>query len=219
MTTSCVTGLLWGDEGKGKIIDLLAADADFVVRYGGGHNAGHTLVQDGERLVLHLVPCGIRRPGVINVIANGVVIDPFHLAEELDSLRGRGFDVELGENLLVSERCHVILPLHLQLDAAAESMRGDAKIGTTGRGIGPTYADRATRLGLRMGDLIRPDSLRVALDRQLAQKNPLLASFGNELVDRDALFEDLVDLGEQFRAGIVDTGHVLREAVEPRTRA
>jgi len=218
MTTSCVTGLLWGDEGKGKIIDLLAADADYVVRYGGGHNAGHTLVHDGERLVLHLVPCGIRRPDVINVIANGVVVDPFHLARELDALRGHGFAIELGENLLISERCHVILPLHLHLDAAAESMRGDGKLGTTGRGIGPAYADRATRLGLRMGDLIRPDSLRVALDRQLAQKNPMLTSFGAEPVDRDGLLEELIELGDGFRVGILDTGHVLREAVAQNKR-
>jgi adenylosuccinate synthase len=212
MTTSCVTGLLWGDEGKGKIIDLLASEADFVVRYGGGHNAGHTLVQDGERMVLHLVPCGIRHPGVVNVIANGVVVDPFHLAEELDGLRGRGFEVALGENILISERCHVILPLHQRLDEIAETMRGAGRIGTTGRGIGPTYADRATRLGLRMGTLIRPERLRIALTRMLAQKNPLLTSFDVDAIEIEELYGALLALGEKFRAGIVDTGHALRQA-------
>ncbi len=218
MTTSCVTGLLWGDEGKGKIIDLLAADADFVVRYGGGHNAGHTLVQDGERMVLHLVPCGIRRPGVTNVIANGVVIDPFHLAEELEAMRNRGFEVSLGGNLLISERCHVILPLHQRLDEIAENMRGEGRIGTTGRGIGPTYADRASRLGLRMGTLIRPERLRVSLDRLLTQRNPILTAFGVAAIEPDKLFEELLTLGDSFRAGIVDTGHALREASDAGKR-
>jgi adenylosuccinate synthase len=213
MTTACVTGLLWGDEGKGKIIDLLSEDAEFVVRYGGGHNAGHTLVHKGERMVLHLVPCGIRRPGVTNVIGNGVVIDPFHLVEELAELREGGFDLRLGENLLISERCHVILPSHRQLDCAAESLRADGKLGTTGRGIGPTYADRASRLGLRMGDLIRPDNLRLGIMRMLAEKNPVLQAFGIEPMCEDELLNDLVGLGEQLSAGIVDAGSVLRQAV------
>ena len=212
MTTSCVTGLLWGDEGKGKIIDLLAADADLVVRYGGGHNAGHTLVEDGERLVLHLIPCGIRRPGVLNVIGNGVVVDPFHLKGELDSLRGRGFVVELGGNVLVSERCHVILPIHQSLDKASEMLRGADKIGTTGRGIGPTYADRANRLGLRLGDLIRPERLREAIAGLLTQRNPILASLGLDQIDGDTLFDELLAVGKALRPGIVDTGHILREA-------
>ncbi len=213
MNTACVTGLLWGDEGKGKIIDLLCEDAEYVVRYGGGHNAGHTLVHQGERMVLHLVPCGIRRPGVTNVIANGVVIDPFHLVEELADLRKGGFDLRLGDNLLISERSHVILPSHRLLDHAAESIRADAKIGTTGRGIGPTYADRASRLGLRMGDLIRPDNLRLGIDRLLGEKNPVLRAFDLEPIDADRLHGELLALGEQFAAGIVDTGEVLRGAV------
>ena len=107
MPTTCVIGLLWGDEGKGKIIDLLAESADYVVRFGGGHNAGHTLVKDGEKLVLHLVPCGILRHGIINVIGNGVVVDPIHLVAEISRLRDRGVDVRLGDNLLISERCRV----------------------------------------------------------------------------------------------------------------
>ena len=212
MTSACVTGLLWGDEGKGKIIDLLSEESSYVVRYGGGHNAGHTLVHEGERMVLHLVPCGIRRPGVVNVVGNGVVVDPFHLAEELAGLEKRGFDVRLGENFLVSELCHLVLPLHRTLDEVAENLRGDAKIGTTGRGIGPTYSDRAARLGLRMGDLTRPRRLADGLERLLVQKNPILEAFGESRVDASELSEQLSRLGEQFRPAITDTGRVLREA-------
>lgn len=213
MSTACVTGLLWGDEGKGKIIDLLAEGADYVVRYGGGHNAGHTLVHEGERMVLHLVPCGVRREGVVNVIGNGVVVDPFHLREELEGLAARGFPVELGRNLLLSERCHLILPLHRSLDHAGESLRGAGKLGTTGRGIGPTYADRASRLGLRLGDLVRPEHLRKGLERMLADKNPIMEGLGMPAVDVAELHEQLLALGDVFRPGICDVGYLLRDAV------
>src|SRR5690606_31031723 len=155
MPTTCVTGVLWGDEGKGKIIDLLARDADFVVRYGGGHNAGHTLIWRGERLVLHLVPSGILQERTVNVIGNGVVVDPLHLRDEVARLREHGVTVDLGRNLLVSERAPLILPMHQALDRVMEAVRGAGKIGTTGRGIGPAYADRAYRSGLRAGDLLR----------------------------------------------------------------
>jgi adenylosuccinate synthase len=163
--------------------------------------------------VLHLVPCGIRRPGVVHVIANGVVVDPFHLRDEVRRLREHGLPVELGDNLLVSERCHLILPVHRLLDHAAEALRGAGKIGTTGRGIGPCYADRASRLGLRMGDLIRPAALAAALQRQLDQNNPILAALGLETVDASTLGEELLALGEELGAGIADTGLVLRRAV------
>ncbi|MCB9870464.1 MAG: adenylosuccinate synthase [Planctomycetes bacterium] len=213
MSVSCVTGLLWGDEGKGKIIDLLAAEADFVVRYGGGHNAGHTLVVGGERVVLHLVPCGVRHPGVVNVVGNGVVVDPFHFVDELEGLARRGFEVELGRDLLLSERCHLILPLHQRLDQLAESLRAEGKIGTTGRGIGPAYADRANRTGLRLGDLLRPAQLEARLTALLQQKNPILESFGAEPVEFASLRDRLLDVGERLGSGIVDAGRVLRQAV------
>jgi adenylosuccinate synthase len=212
MPTSCVIGLLWGDEGKGKIIDLFAAEADWVVRYAGGHNAGHTLVRDGERLVLHLVPSAILRPGVRNVIGNGVVVDPFHLREEVLGLRARGVDVQLGENLLVSEAAHVILPVHKALDGMAEERRGAAKIGTTGRGIGPAYADRASRCGVRVGDLLRPDSLDASLKRLKAEKDALLVAWGGEAIDVDTLREQLLEVGAFLAPAIADTGHLLREA-------
>ncbi len=218
MPTTCVIGLLWGDEGKGKIIDLLADAADFVVRFGGGHNAGHTLIHGGEKLVLHLVPSGIRCPSTTNVIGNGVVVDPTHLMEEIRGLRERGVDVRLGDNLLISDRCHLILPVHVALDQVAERLRGSHKIGTTGRGIGPAYADRASRVGLRVGDLIRTDQMRDQLQSLLATKNPLLKAFNIEPIQKQPLLQQLAALGEELAPGITDTGRVLRDALREGRR-
>jgi adenylosuccinate synthase len=212
MPCSCVIGLLWGDEGKGKVIDYLARDADFVVRYAGGHNAGHTLEVEGERIILQLVPSGAMRPEAVNVIGNGVVVDPWHLREEIARLRGIGARLDLGRSLLISERAHVILPVHKALDRVAEQVRGAGRIGTTGRGIGPTYADRAARCGLRMGDLLRPELLRTRLDQLLAERAPLLQAFELPPVDAAALHGELAALGRELAPGIADTGAVLREA-------
>lgn len=209
MPTTCVVGILWGDEGKGKVIDYLATDTDFVVRFGGGHNAGHTLVLPSGKLVLHLIPSGIVHSHTVNVIGNGVVVDPVHLCSEIEKLRERGLRVELGQNLLLSERAHVILEAHRRQDQWAEQAR---KIGTTGRGIGPAYADRSARIGLRLGDLVRPDLLRQALAAFTAQKNAWFGPAGLPPVDGDALFEQLVTAGDRLRAGIADTGAVLRAA-------
>ena len=218
MPTTCVTGILWGDEGKGKIIDLLAGEADFVVRYGGGHNAGHTLIWRGERLVLHLVPSGILNPGVVNAIGNGVVVDPVHLRGEIARVRACGVTVDLGRNLLVSERAPLILPVHQALDRAMEALRGESKIGTTGRGIGPAYADRAYRSGLRVGDLLRPPAeLRAMLDRLLAEKAPLLDAGGTEF-DAKNLAEQLADAGRYLAPAIADVGDILREALRAGRR-
>ncbi|MGK0202076.1 MAG: adenylosuccinate synthase [Planctomycetota bacterium] len=216
MPTTCVVGILWGDEGKGKVIDYLAAETDFVVRFGGGHNAGHTLVLPPEiagegKLVLHLVPSGIVHPHTVNVIGNGVVVDPIHLCSEIAKLRKRGIVIELGRNMLVSERAHVILEAHQRQDQLAESGR-NSKIGTTGRGIGPAYSDRCGRIGLRVGDLIRPDTLRQALTALAVQKNALFEPAGMEPLDVDAMFEQLVAAGEELRPAIVDAGLVLRQA-------
>jgi adenylosuccinate synthase len=212
MPTTCVIGLLWGDEGKGKIIDLLAEEADFVVRYGGGHNAGHTLVHGGARLVLHLVPSAILRPSVVNVIGNGVVVDPFHLLQEIDGLRQRGIAVELGGNLLVSEGAHLILPAHPVLDRLGEKLRGRNRIGTTGRGIGPAYADRAARTGIRVGDLLRPERLAAALARHVAEKNAILRAFDEPDIDASELGTRLERVGAELRPAVADTGRLLREA-------
>lgn len=217
MPTTCVVGILWGDEGKGKVIDHLAAETDFVVRFGGGHNAGHTLVLPPElagegKLVLHLVPSGIVHPHTVNVIGNGVVVDPIHLCKEVEMLQQRGLDVELGRNLLVSERAHVILEAHRRQDQWAEQARGNGRIGTTGRGIGPAYSDRCARIGLRVGDLCRPDHLRAALQGLADQKDALFGPAGLELLDREQMFEELMAAGDRLRPGIVDAGKALRVA-------
>ncbi len=212
MSTTCVIGLLWGDEGKGKIVDLFAEKADYVVRYGGGHNAGHTLIHEGETLVLHLIPSAILHSEVTNVIGGGVVIDPFHLRDELGELAGKGIQVELGRNLLLAETCHLILPLHRSLDQLSEQQRGQDRIGTTGRGIGPAYADRASRIGLRLGDLLRPERLRPALRKIYDNKAPLFTESDIDLPSADQLADELIAIGEQLAPGIVDAGHRLRQA-------
>jgi adenylosuccinate synthase len=216
MPTTCVVGILWGDEGKGKVIDYLAAETDYVVRFGGGHNAGHTLVLPPEiagegKLVLHLVPSGFVHSHTVNVIGNGVVVDPVHLCQEIEKLQKRGISIELGRNMLVSERSHVILEAHQRQDQLAESGR-NSKIGTTGRGIGPAYSDRCGRIGLRVGDLIRPDTLRQALTALAVQKNVLFEPAGMAPLDVDATFDQLVAAGEKLRPAIVDAGLVLRQA-------
>lgn len=218
MPTTCVVGILWGDEGKGKIIDLLARDADYVVRFGGGHNAGHTLVLPSGRLVLHLVPSGIVHPGVVNVIGNGVVVDPLHLLQELAGLRDRGLVVEPGRNLLVSERAHVILELHRVQDRWHEQARGKGRIGTTGRGIGPAYADRCSRIGLRLGDLIRPAALRDGIEALCSEKNLVFRAAGLPAVDPALVFDQLAAAGEALRPALCDTGFVLRAAVREGRR-
>jgi len=212
MPTTCVVGILWGDEGKGKVIDFLAAEADFVVRFGGGHNAGHTLILPSGKCVLHLVPSGIVHPHVVNVVGNGVVVDPLHLLGEIARLRERGLRIELGRNLLVSERAHVILEAHRTQDQWHEQARGKGRIGTTGRGIGPCYADRCARIGLRIGDLLRPERLRDGLERLCAEKNPMFTAVGLRALEPAALYEALAPAGEQLRAAVVDAGAVLRAA-------
>jgi len=212
MPTTCVVGILWGDEGKGKVIDYLAADTDFVVRFGGGHNAGHTLVLPSGKLVLHLVPSGIVHPHTVNVIGNGVVVDPLHLCDEVAGLHERGMQVELGRNLLISERAHVILAAHRRQDEWAEKVRGSGRIGTTGRGIGPAYSDRCARVGLRMGDLCRPEALKNALTALAEQKNALFGPAGIEPLDCEQMLKELLAAGEKLKPGIVDTGAVLRQA-------
>lgn len=218
MSTTCVVGILWGDEGKGKVIDFLAAEADFVVRYGGGHNAGHTLILPSGKMVLHLVPSGIVHRRVVNVIGNGVVVDPLHLVQEIEGVKKRGLPVELGQNLFLSERAHVILEAHRVQDQWHEQARGKGRIGTTGRGIGPAYADRCTRIGLRLGDLVRPERLRAGIERLCAEKNPLFRGAGLPELSPGVLFEQLAAAGEVLRPGIADTGHLLREARQQEKR-
>jgi len=152
MPVVLVVGAQWGDEGKGKVVDLLTEHADIVARYQGGNNAGHTVVVDGHKTILHLVPSGVLHPGKVCVIGNGVVIDPAVLITEIDELRQRGF-LSRDELLKISDRAHLIMPYHRAIDLARERLRGEGRIGTTGRGIGPTYEDKMARIGIRLADL------------------------------------------------------------------
>ena len=181
MPASIVVGLQWGDEGKGKTTDFLAEQVAMVVRYQGGDNAGHTVVKGDEVLKLHLVPSGVLYPHITSVIGSGVVVNPATLIGELDMLTSRGIDVS---RVRVSRSAHVIMPYHVALDRANEARLDGAKVGTTGRGIGPTYGDRAWRVGLRMEDLLDRDVLRMRLGRLLPDKNLLLGSMGADGVRR-----------------------------------
>ena len=212
MSTLSVFGAQWGDEGKGKIIDLLAREVDVVVRYQGGANAGHTVVVDGEKFVLHLVPSGILHPGKINVVANGVAVDPIVLLEEIDELRARG--VEVGpKNLRVSAAAHVIFDAHRRIDDLNERWRGAGRIGTTGRGIGPCYADKAARTGLRVADLFEPQRFRARLEAFLAEKNATIERIhGAEPLAMADVFERYSELGARLAPFVADTGAEVRRA-------
>src|SRR5258706_1433047 len=177
MANSILVGAQWGDEGKGKIIDVLTESADVVVRYAGGNNAGHTVWVSGQKYVLHLIPSGILRKNKLCVIGNGVVIDPLGLVHEIEGLAKLG--IKVGRNLVVSETAHVVFPYHRELDAQREVLKGKNKIGTTKRGIGPAYGDKAARVGLRMGDLI--DSARVEgkLSRRITENNVVFKYYGS----------------------------------------
>ncbi|HET7183008.1 MAG TPA: adenylosuccinate synthase [Candidatus Limnocylindrales bacterium] len=210
MPASIVVGLQWGDEGKGKTTDFLAEQVGMVVRYQGGDNAGHTVVKGDEVLKLHLVPSGVLYPHITSVIGNGVVVNPETLISELDMLTSRGIDVS---RVRVSRAAHVIMPYHVALDRANEARLDGAKVGTTGRGIGPTYGDRAWRVGLRMGDLRDREVLRSRLEQLVPDKNLLLRSMGaapfevQELVDRAAAW------GERLAAHLDDTTWLVQGAL------
>ena len=186
MPVSVVVGSQWGDEGKAKIIDLLAEDHDLVVRYQGGHNAGHTIVAGGEKYALQLVPSGVLYPHVTPVIANGVVVDPITLLDEVDRLTARGVDCS---RLRVSSQAHLILPWHFAHDRLAEGRRGDNKIGTTLKGIGPAYADKARRVGLRVGDMLDRARFRQQLLELGTAENDLITHLGGEALDLAAIVE------------------------------
>ena len=213
MPTTCVVGILWGDEGKGKVIDYLAADTDFVVRFGGGHNAGHTLVLPSGKLVLHLIPSGIVHPHTVNVIGNGVVVDPVHLCSEIDKIRQRGIPIELGRNLLLSERAHVIVEAHRRQDQWGEALRGSAKIGTTGRGIGPAYEDKIARRALRVQDLKHPERFASKLRELLDLHNFVLTQYLHApAIDFDAVYGEAMRQAEQIRPMMADVSRELNEA-------
>jgi adenylosuccinate synthase len=212
MPALSVFGAQWGDEGKGKLIDLMAREADVVVRYQGGPNAGHTVVVGREKYVLHLIPSGILNPRAVNVIGNGVAVDPLKLLEEVEGLAARGVQVD-GRNLRLSALAHVIFEHHRLIDGLAERWRGLGRIGTTGRGIGPCYADKSARTGLRVCDLLDPDHCRERLGAALAEKNALLQRVhGEQPLDLDEQLERYVAVGDRLRPFVCDAGAVVRAA-------
>ncbi len=213
MPATVVVGTQWGDEGKGKFTDLVAADMDMVVRYQGGHNAGHTLVVNGETFALQLIPSGVLYDHITPVIGNGVVVDPRVLIAEMDGLEARGVDCG---GLRVSGSAHLIMPYHTELDALHERHLGEAKLGTTKRGIGPAYADKSMRIGLRVQDLLDPKIFRAKLDAALAHTNKVLAKVFNRLPMRgdDIAEEYLGECAARLAPHIADTVALVHEALE-----
>jgi adenylosuccinate synthase len=212
MPAIVIVGAQWGDEGKGKATDLLGERVDYVVRYQGGNNAGHTVVVGEESYALHLLPSGVLSQTAVPVIGNGVVIDPAVLLEEIDGLAARGVSCD---DLLISANAHLIMPHHIALDKVSERHLGNARIGTTGRGIGPTYADKAARMGIRVQDLFDPGILRQKLDLALREKNQVLTKvYNRRTIDAGAVVDQYVAYGERIARYVADTGLVLNEALD-----
>ncbi len=212
MPAIVLVGAQWGDEGKGKATDLLGDRVDYVVKFNGGNNAGHTVVIGDEKYALHLLPSGILTPGVIPVIGNGVVIDLEVLFQELDALGARGMDVS---HLVVSANAHIITTFHRTIDRVTERFLGKRRIGTTGRGIGPAYADKINRVGIRVQDLFDENILRQKVEASLAQKNPLLVKvYNRRSVDADQVADDLLGYAERLRPMVADTSLMLSRALD-----
>ncbi|WP_035605951.1 adenylosuccinate synthetase, partial [Haloferula sp. BvORR071] len=206
-----VTGLQWGDEGKGKVVDYLTESADVVVRGQGGNNAGHTVIAHGKKYVLHLLPSGILWDGKLNVIGNGVVLDPVGLVAEIERVEGQGVSIT-PDKLLISDRSHIVLPLHKELDAAREAALGDRKIGTTKRGIGPAYADKINRCGLRVADLLDEPYFREMVAHRTADANEVLGKFGLPTFNPDEQAEEVLAAFARLRPHVTNTIPVLHKA-------
>ncbi|WP_035859243.1 adenylosuccinate synthase [Cryptosporangium arvum] len=213
MPAIVLVGAQWGDEGKGKATDLLGGSVQWVVRYQGGNNAGHTVITpDGEKYALHLIPSGILTPNTTSVIGNGVVVDPAVLIGEMNGLIERGVSVE---NLKISADAHLIMPHHRALDKVTERYLGKARIGTTGRGIGPAYGDKLARIGIRVADLLDPGILRRKLDTVLAEKNQILAKvYNRKALDAEAVADEYLGYAERLKDHIADTRLLLNKALE-----
>jgi adenylosuccinate synthase len=212
MPAVVIVGAQWGDEGKGKATDLIASEIDYVVKFNGGNNAGHTVVIGDEKYALHLLPSGILTPGVIPVISNGVVIDLEVLMEELDALSARGIDVS---RLVISSHAHVIAQYHRTLDKVTERFLGKRQIGTTGRGIGPTYADKINRVGIRIQDLFDEGILRQKVEGALHQKNHLLVKvYNRRAIEVDEVVQDLLSYADRLRPMVKDTSLLLNTALD-----
>jgi len=205
-------GAQWGDEGKGKVTDLLAEQADLVIRFQGGNNAGHTIVRDGEEWKFHLIPSGILYPGLTCAIGNGVALDPRVLLEEIENLKRRGIDVS---GLKISANAHLIMPYHVLLDSAGEARLGKLRIGTTKRGIGPCYADKAARLGIRVQDLLDPSILRKKIMGAMEPKRHVLRAHAKDpVLDLHAMTEEYVTFGHRLEPHISDTAMLCHETLE-----
>lgn len=217
MTATVVLGLAWGDEGKGRVCDALASDVSYVSRYSGGNNAGHTVRVGEEEFALHLVPSGIVREGVVCTIGNGVVVNPEVLAEEVRALEARGLEVR--DRLKVDGRTHLVMPYHIALDSHREIALGNARIGTTNRGIGPTYEDKVARYGIRVQDIFDEGILRTKLKAALREKNAIFENvYGEKAYDVSDLAGWLLSFKDFIEPMVADTGTILREALERRER-
>ncbi|SFE82537.1 Adenylosuccinate synthetase [Paenibacillus algorifonticola] len=212
MSTVVVVGTQWGDEGKGKITDYLAEGADVVARYQGGNNAGHTILIDNKKYKLTMVPSGIFNHNKVCVIGNGMVINPKALIEEINYIQENGFSTE---NLKISDRAHVIMPYHIVLDALEETRKGDNKIGTTGKGIGPCYMDKAARNGIRIADLMDAEEFEQKLRRLVVEKNQVIEQvFGGQPLNADSIVEEYLAYAEVLRSYVTDTSVVLNDAID-----
>ncbi len=212
MPTSVVIGAQWGDEGKGKIVDILAERAEMVVRFQGGNNAGHTLVIDGEKTVLHHIPSGILRAGTECILASGVVVDPAVCLREIEGLRSRGYLADRTQ-LTIGTECSVIMPYHRMIDVAREAAVHGTRIGTTGRGIGPCYEDRVGRRSVLVRDLLEPEALRAKVVASLFEKNTILKALGVEPLDADAIVEEYAAFGERLAPYVRESNRRVRDAV------
>jgi len=212
MSHIIVVGAQWGDEGKGKIVDYLTEGTDVVVRAAGGNNAGHTVINNDTKYILHLIPSGILWQDKLCVIGNGVVMDPLGLIEEMNKLRGQGVTIEPA-NLLISETCHLVMPYHKSLDLAREAKRGDKKIGTTGRGIGPAYADKVERAGLRAILLTRPQELAEEVRHRVAEHNPFIKEHGIPELDADEVVEKVLAAAAILAPHVTNTTVRLHQAI------
>lgn len=216
MSNTILVGAQWGDEGKGKIIDVLTEEADIVVRAQGGNNAGHTVILNNKKYILHLIPSGILRRGKTCVISNGVVIDPVSLLEEIHTLRDAG--VKIGKNLVISETAHVVMPYHRLLDAAKEDKKGAGKIGTTKRGIGPAYGDKIARTGLRICDLLDTENFPKKLKQRIDENNDMLASLGAEKISYQKILKEYTAAAEELRPLVANTVLYLHNAVKNKKK-
>ena len=216
MNTIALVGAQWGDEGKGKVIDILAETADYVVRATGGSNAGHTVVSGNKTYKLHLIPSGILYPHTKNIIGNGVVVDPKVLLEEMDTLAAQGVSLK---NLVIDLRAHVVMPYHKELDELAEKAKGDNAIGTTKRGIGPCYADKSDRIGIRMIDFIQPEIFAQKLKEVLNLKNAIITKvYGGKALDFNEIYNEYVEYSKRLAPLTTDTGAELYSAIKSGKR-